>query len=557
MRPPVVLEKATRFTDDREVASPLELVETIKTLRHIWPWLDAKTDFSKDSGRSRAPGKWALAYSAFVDSAVPDIEKWWSKHTTLELWHACGFAKKPPYQTVYQRLTELEQTEAFRGATRLVVAKGRRKNPDIGQHVHIDSTEAQTHAALVHVCPKDAPCWKRNRGQNGASQPSGDRKLPMVERPQRATDEEAREERQHLAEEAPEDKPMLGDADSFAIEHGHVIVNIGRCRYALLDETAGVRAYKRPNGTVKKFWSGFYNCKVVDHYTKAPLAIGVYSGSVQEWQFYDDVLLRTCAVLGELPRSVVADRGFSVERVFKRNSELGIASVMPWRKKHKTEERHDKVTHDRHGIPHCKHCGAECRYAGFSPFSEKGPRLYYYCDHPKTAACRKKKSISCSKDWRLLVPLWRTDPRYHELAESHSNAENVHDHFRDRYAVAEKSVKGRPKRRGLAWQQLRADAAVFIEWVRIGVREGWFDTPRRNDVQVYRNRAKSLKRYRRVMLSRARNGIGGPGGRYGRAAARQGWGEKLPPSRRDPKHRRATPLGPAPPGQPPPSDVPF
>jgi hypothetical protein len=109
----------------------------------------------------------------------------------------------------------------------------------------------------------------------------------------------------------------------------------------------------------------------------------------------------------------------------------------------------------------------------------------------------------------------------------------VHDHFRDRYAVAEKSVKGRPKRRGVARQQLRADAAVYIEWVRIGVREGWFGTPRLNDGVEYRSRAKSFERFDRFVRSRKRNGIGGRNGRYGRRAERRGWArQRHPPAAR-------------------------
>jgi hypothetical protein len=105
-------------------------------------------------------------------------------------------------------------------------------------------------------------------------------------------------------------------------------------------------------------------------------------------------------------------------------------------------KRHDKDTHDRHGVPRCQHCGAPTGFVRFSPGDlskpdeHRKPRLWVRCMAGATDACTKTQTIACSSDYRMLVPLWRTDPLYHELKESHSTYEAQHDWWRDRYKVA-------------------------------------------------------------------------------------------------------------------------
>ena len=67
-----------------------------------------------------------------------------------------------------------------------------------------------------------------------------------------------------------------------------------------------------------------------------------------------------------------------------------------------------------------------------------------------------------------------------ELRATHGEYEAVHDYWRDRYKVGPASLGQRPKRRGRDWQQLRASAALFVEWLRICSREGWLGEERTN-----------------------------------------------------------------------------
>ena len=83
----------------------------------------------------------------------------------------------------------------------------------------------------------------------------------------------------------------------------------------------------------------------------------------------------------------------------------------------------------------------------------------------------------CKENWRSLVPLWRTSPAYQVLRSTHESYEGAHHRWRERYAVAGDTKADRPKRRGLGVQQLRASAALVIEWLTICHRQGWLEEP--------------------------------------------------------------------------------
>ena len=76
------------------------------------------------------------------------------------------------------------------------------------------------------------------------------------------------------------------------------------------------------------------------------------------------------------------------------------------------------------------------------------------------------------------MPLRRDDAVYLELRRSHKSYEAVHDYWRDRYRVAAADIGQRPKRTGQDWQQLRASAALLIEWLRISHMNGWLGNGR-------------------------------------------------------------------------------
>ena len=93
--------------------------------------------------------------------------------------------------------------------------------------------------------------------------------------------------------------------------------------------------------------------------------------------------------------------------------------------------------------------------------------LWFDCMICATSDCAKTQTIACSTDYRLLVPLWRTDSLYHELKESHGTYEAAHDWWRDRYKVVADHLGLRPKVRSLGFHRLRANVAALVEWLRI------------------------------------------------------------------------------------------
>jgi hypothetical protein len=99
---------------------------------------------------------------------------------------------------------------------------------------------------------------------------------------------------------------------SFAAARMIKRVRIEGCWYRTLDLAAGIRAYMGPRGA-KRFWHGYYSGKAIDHFTGG---------------------------------------------VFRKCTTSGTAPVFPWRPGGGDFKRHDKDTHDRHGVPRCKHCGA-------------------------------------------------------------------------------------------------------------------------------------------------------------------------------------------------------
>lgn len=496
---PKVLPGATAFSDDPEMIDPVWLINTVKATRWAFDELDeAARALEHRHGRKRIRGSWPLAYFAFVISGEVDFKPWWSR-TSDALWQAAGFSGKPKYLRVYDRFTELEEIAGdFDKMAARLIGHARRHEPMVGHHVHVDSTEAETHSALVH---DDEKC--------GCDRS----KIPSVER---ADTSHVRAKRQKAVEEDEGtdifDGPLYGDLGERSVrtEPEKLSLKVGGHWFRALDTTAGARWYS----SSKRFWFGFYSMKAIDHATGAPLAVHYTSASINEAASYKDLYARLVGNLGSDPATIVADKGFSFSDVFEHNTKLGVASVMPWRRTGKNAPKHapDTDVVDRHGTPRCRFCKGPTRFVRFTekagPNKDK-PRLSFRCLHGRTLDCQtKEQSRYCESEWRLLVPLWQTNPIYQELAATHSEYERVHNHWRARYRVAPDTLAFRPKRKGIKCQQLRASAALAVEWLRILAREGWLGSARRNGHDQGRNgerHADSVAERKRRVTKRLKN----------------------------------------------------
>jgi len=507
--PPEHLPGATQFSGDATVNDPTWLIRTLRQTRWAYePLQQAVSALEQNWGRRREPGEWALAYLAFVVSGRVDVQPWHAE-TSTALWREAGFSGKPPYSRVYARFTELEGlSDEFIACAGRMIQHARRHDERVGEHIHVDSTEAETNAGLKHVC-----CTGRRR---------------RAARPRRVSTSDVREERHAEANEAPPAHPTtnMGEVDAVRDQRTGRYFKINGHWYRSIDKTAGIRAYTGKRGAVR-FWHGFYNQKAIDHFTGGVLAVDVFSASEQEYHSYPALADQLEANLGGRPQTVVLDRGFSVASVFEHNSTRAIATVAPWRKgASKDREDSDKPTHDRHGIPRCKHCGGDTRFIRFHPNGGK-PRIWFHCNLELTTACTKDQSISCSADWRLLIPLWRTDPTYHELRSSHNQYERAQHHWRQRYLVAGDDRVTRPKRRGIGCQKLRAAGALACEWLRILHREGWLGSARTNRRLPERDGRTGERNAGRLIRFRHKTGLDRP---YGIKAHRLGVGPLEPPT---------------------------
>jgi hypothetical protein len=155
----------------------------------------------------------------------------------------------------------------------------------------------------------------------------------------------------------------------------------------------------------------------------------------------------------------------------------------------------------------------------------RGPRLYVQCVLPSQPGCSGRQSVACERNWRMLLPVWRTHPVYLALRQSHERYERVHNLWRVRWRVAAADHSLRPKRRGVDCQQLRANAALVCEWLVICHREGWLPGQRavtdsnRISVDDGTDRALALLDYREQE---------GLEGSYGTVAVRLGTGKMKP-----------------------------
>jgi hypothetical protein len=475
---PAVPRRATNFDAHAATVNGKWIITTVQRYEDIWGDLrDASEGAASRFGAKRLPGNWALAYLAFVYSKHADVRPWWQQ-AGHSIWRESGFKEGPSYPLVHRRFAELEQGEladALAAAAHKLIRRAVKvSGGQVGRYVHVDATEAETHARLEHVCPPGSPCRRSNGRQ--VSRVTAGESMNLV-----------REERHARADEPePEGDALyakdIGDAEEVDHTREALRVRVGGCWYEVLDPTAGVRAYVRGK-KVKKFWVGFYNHKAIDHYTGAPLAVHVTSASLQEHLAYPDLFDKVVAATGKAPVAVVADRGYSVGPVFRFNTERGVASVMPWRAypAKLTRALEDCDTHDRHGVVRCKYCGSPTDFVAFTKTAggDRGPRLEVECAGKTVEQCRtKRQTIACETNWRMLLPMWRTTPTYLALRHSHDRYERVHNHWRFRYRVASDDHALRPKRRGLDCQQLRANAALLLEWLILCWREGWLPRQR-------------------------------------------------------------------------------
>ena len=488
--------------------SSLRLIKLIRSQPQIFKDL-LELDTSHPDGRLRLPGCWPLVMMCMVMECELIEPFWASKCDDEAFWKACGFVKIPSAKTSYNRLVELElYHRAFRTCAQKLIAQAQRHVPEIGTGVAIDCTEAGVYAALHYYGPNldgldelecaEAMREARRRGGGAKAMSAGEA------RQQRNEDVDDVDPERAPPIPPPGDVSRLATGDVSRVRTDTETLPSGRKRrwvyvllaskmkggqpvgghwYRFLDTTAGVRFHRHG-----KFWLGFYNLKVVDICTGAVLLCLVESASINEFNIWLEHLDEVISHLGKAPRFVTADKGFAVRAVYEAHGTHRVASVFPPRETSFYRQDSHIDTHDHFGIPTCPVCGNPCHLVDFR--SEEYAHYRYECSVNPEGKCGGRRRIACSTDPRRLpVGIHPMSLAWHEAAEAHFNLENPHHTWRLDYGVGGDDRNTRPRRKGQPWQQLMADVALVLEWLRVCQANGWLAgrsdrRPRRRDELV-------------------------------------------------------------------------
>jgi hypothetical protein len=205
------------------------------------------------------------------------------------------------------------------------------------------------------------------------------------------------------------------------------------------------------------------------------LAIHIFPADQSEALEYPHAFALAEDNLLATPKLVAADRGYAFASNYEHNTRRGVGSVFQYRRRvNETRKVAPSAGFDEDGIPSCKHCGESCDFVRFRIDGPKHnrPRLWYRCAAGTEPSCAKEQVVSCSRNWRRLLPVWRTHSAYLAMAQSHKSYEGKHQALRSNYLLAPNAYAIRPKRIGMAWQQLRANAALLVEWLRFHIQGG-------------------------------------------------------------------------------------
>lgn len=532
-RPVLTLHGAGEFSADDEIQDPVWLIRELKRYPHLLaPLREHIESLLHEDGRERLPGDWSLLFLAYVFSGEACVQKFRSRWASSPVWQECGFGDwLPNYNSVWLRFDELERSgasDAFRACGDHCVAAAKRHDDRVGRDIGVDGTSFQANARLRHCCPDREACRRRPR---------------MPQLLASATGTQAEEQRHKEAVEPPpedgqldnklrllpEDDPrrvLLPEGPRYYLQHGHI--------YRCLDSSAGCRSY------TDKFWVGGILQAAVDVFTGGLLSVQAIAADEAEHIAYPALLERCRTATGTYPDRVSGDRGYSVSTTFMHNTERGIASVFPWRKPNLGSRADvDCDEFDRHGVPRCRECGAPGDITsaglGFHLTGRGEPVIRFRCELQLTDKCQRVQQISCSVEPRMLIPLSRLTESYNALHVAGKNLERVWGHWRQRYRVAGKAPDTRTRRRqSIGCQVTRSQAARFIDWFRILLRNGWLGSHRtRNDGEPAV--ISGLRRLKSILSARTRHGLNFP---YGQAAFAAGFALDPDPPPEPPQSRR-------------------
>lgn len=514
--------------------NPMEIVQILKGAPDIWAELRNTIRPPEEDGATRAnhrppkPGYWELALVAFVASGKSKVKSWYgSPYVTESDWTTIlGFDEVPSYATVQRQFARMEAFEPdFALALASVIKRCQEHVAAIGAWIHVDSTEAHTHAQLQHDC-LPGRCGVYKDGKYGAGV---DDELPEDPAAILAKATELRapvnpddaDDDGNISAAGPDMVTVLIDYDTEVRGITRRILRIwnGSHWMRTSDLDAGTRVYRRSSsGALLKRWRGYYATSAVCHVIGLPLTTRLFSAATNEADIYPQVIEYLKVMHGQYPIAAAMDRGFGFDSVYSFNTERNIATVAPYRRTSANDTGPEETDlFDRHGVPKCRHCGRSGNFVWAGLVSEKTadggkstrPQIRFKCAVGGTDACKKIQTINPAHSWRRLVPIWRTSPVYSELRSTHSNYEFAHHQQRNSHGVGPTSVDRRPHRVGIACQQLHATVGLLTNWLIVADARGWLGGPCKRRITVVARDGEAYRINREVMQARKEDGLTG------------------------------------------------
>jgi hypothetical protein len=504
------LEGAGRFSDDGWLDDPRFILAVVQHTKALRALQKAEASLASRYGRPRLPGSYLQLYVAFCIDRDPDVESFYNRHRSSDIWTRCGFARRPSLSTLYARFDELADKridQAIQDAIAGLIKTARKHAPEIGRHVHIDGTLAASHARLRHVCDlADRSTGLGCGGREPHPLPARMSEAEAIER-HHAEDEAAFDD-EHEATGQEADAPTASNTTSTSAA-GRLITldaaglrrwgldphdpGVRRQRWferdghllACRDGEAGVRTYS-PRGGRGRTTIGMNHLVVTDHATGGLLAFSVVPADRNEFTVAASLMDQTRDVVGLHPQAMVADRGFHITSVFNELHDRQIAYVGPWRKaKHQRTRATAAAASggrvDRHGVIRCSACGGPTQAHGAHlgvTSSRDRTAIRVQCAIQPLPECAGTQTVRPEVAPRLIGPLNRTDRVYWQLRHTHSNYERSHAERLARYTVGGRDTASRTKRLGIGAQHVRLRYAQLLDWLRICLRYGWVKPPR-------------------------------------------------------------------------------
>lgn len=433
-------------------------------------------------GRPRMKGNSPLLYCAFVASGQRAVQGFRSAFQSTNLWELCGYESVPSRAYIHNEFVELEAHDgAFKLIADSLVRLCRDSDPRFGQVIFCDGTLWKTSAALSHHCEDATAC--RHAGVLRATLTSSPDDVIHAAR--------KRESEWEYFDVTP-DEPSRTRLSARAIKgrsEGYRLIGrykVGGHQQWSYDWSSGLRIYE---GNALMF--GGYGLVAACATFGTVLGAEVFPADIQEYDHVPPLVDRITSSLGEPPRVITVDRGFTFSAMYEFCTRRGIVLVGRRRRVRGKEKLEDWRTDlfDEDGIPRCRGCGGpgNIHAAGLGlKFTPRGePYLEFRCFMPfrTIPACNEVQRIPCDREFRLLTGLAADTELFQALMDTHSIREHVMSNLRSRHGALGKDLGGVLPRAGVAAQNLRVQAGILIDLFRTGLRMGWIES-REIDVGV-------------------------------------------------------------------------